>query len=74
MTKLLFIGGGPWDDKELDSRVEDAPDRIGPTPDRAGIYERLGAGVGDVFVYVWRADEFLDTDARFEHCAEPDRM
>ena len=62
MTKLLFVGGGPWDDEELDSRVENAPARIDPMPHRPGVYERLGAARGDAVFYVWRGDETLDAE------------
>jgi hypothetical protein len=69
MATLLFIGGGPWDDKELDSRVEDPPVRIGPTPKNPGVYERVGSGAGEIFLYVWRADDRLDPDDGPERCA-----
>src|SRR5215471_845951 len=56
MTRLIFIGGGPWHDKQLDSSVENAPERIDVTSDPSGVYERLGVADGDAIVYMWRSD------------------
>ena len=66
---MIFIGGGPWHDKELDSSVENAPERIDPTSDRSrGTYERYGVADGDVVVYMWRPEEAYGTEDRLEDC------
>jgi hypothetical protein len=71
MATLLFIGGGPWDDKMLDSRVEDPPARIGPTPRHCGVYERVGSGNSDVFLYLWRPDERLTVSGCLDVTLDP---
>jgi hypothetical protein len=68
MTRLIFIGGGPWHDKELDTRVENAPERIDPASDCSGTYKRLGVADGDAVVYMWQPGDQLGMEDRLEDC------